>query len=84
MRRSLAADAPPNFRATATCRHRFRLGYDETKIGQVLPEGAESGRSDQLAEEPPIQFQGVFATKGPEMFWTWARWSRWGRVRAPL
>ena len=54
MGRSLAAGAPPNFRATATCRHRFPLGYDETKIGQVLPEGAESGRSDQLAEDPPI------------------------------
>ena len=54
MRRSLAAGAPPNFRAAATCRHRFRLGYGENQIGQVLPEGAESGRSDQLAEEPLI------------------------------
>ena len=54
MGRSLAAGAPPNFRATATCRHRFRLGYGENQIGQVLPEGAESGRSDQLAEEPLI------------------------------
>ena len=53
MGRSLAAGAPPNFRATATCRHRFPLGYGENQIGQVLPEGAESGRSDQLAEEPP-------------------------------
>ena len=53
MGRSLAAGAPPNFRATATCRHRFRLGYGENQIGQVLPEGAESGRSDQLAKEPP-------------------------------